>query len=179
LQVIPYAFIVTSGTTSFDIGELIQSTLALFRARVAVLKVVVETHIPPGIIVSAPQGEIRQVIVNLIGNSLDAMPQGGRLVVRIREFINHHTGKLCVRLTIADTGFGMPPDVLKRVFEAFYTTKGMSGNGLGLWLSSEIMKKCGSTMRVRSAVGQGTVFHVSLRGSDEQRLTPSSSTLRI
>lgn len=58
----------------------------------------------------------------------------------------------------------MDPGILSRVFEAFYTTKGAAGNGLGLWPSLEIMKKCGSSMRVRSAVGRGTVFHLSLEG---------------
>jgi signal transduction histidine kinase len=64
----------------------------------------------------------------------------------------------------ADTGVGMSPEVQNRVFEAFYTTKGTTGNGLGLWLSLEIMKKCGSSMRVWSALGRGTVFHLSLVG---------------
>jgi signal transduction histidine kinase len=126
----------------------------------------VETRFSAGILVSASQGELRQVIANLIGNALDAMPNGGRLVVRTREFVNHNTGKLCVRLTIADTGFGMNREVVSRIFEAFYTTKGAAGNGLGLWLSLEIMKKCGSAMRVRSATNRGTVFQLSLTGVD-------------
>jgi signal transduction histidine kinase len=92
------------------------------------------------------------------------MPSGGRLILRIRRFVNHRTGKLCVRLTVADTGVGMDSEVLSRIFEAFYTTKGATGNGLGLWLSLEIMKKCGSSMQVKSAAGRGTVFHLSLEG---------------
>ena len=153
-----------SGPTSFDIGELMQSALVLLRGKILASKVKVETKIPSGILVSAIQGEIRQVIVNLIGNALDAMPGGGRLILRTREFMNHRTGKLCVRVTIADTGYGMSREVQSRIFEAFYTTKGSAGNGLGLWLSLEIMKKCGSSMQVRSAVDRGTVFHLSLVG---------------
>jgi signal transduction histidine kinase len=153
-----------SGTTSFDLNELVQSVVILFQGRISALQIKVESDLPPGIKVLAPQGELRQVIVNLIGNALDAMPKGGRLILRTHEFINYRTGKLCVRLTVADTGFGMSSEVLGRVFEAFYTTKGSSGNGIGLWLSLEIIKKCGSSMRVRSAVGKGTVFHVSLVG---------------
>ena len=78
--------------------------------------------------------------------------------------MNRHTGKLCVRLTVADTGVGMNSEVLSRVFEGFYTTRGASGTGLGLWLSLEIMKKCGSSLQVRSAVGRGTVSQLSLEG---------------
>ena len=100
-----------------------------------------EASLPRGILVSAPLGELRQVIANLVANALDAMPEGGRLILRIRQFENHRTGKLCVRLTVADTGIGMNSEVLSRVFEAFYTTKGATGTGLGLWLSLEIIKR--------------------------------------
>ena len=157
------------GVTSFDIADLAQSVLVLFQGRIALGGVRVEKDFPKGILVSAPQGELRQVIVNLIGNALDAMPHGGRLILRVREFVDHHANRFCVRLTVADTGSGMTPEVLKRIFEAFYTTKGESGTGLGLWLSLEIVRKCGSSMRVRSAKGRGTVFHLSLTG------TPASS----
>ena len=152
--------------SSFDIGELMQSALSLLRGRILASRVSVEFIIPSGILVSAVEGELRQVIVNLIGNALDAMPESGRLILRVREFMNHRTGKLCVRVTIADTGHGMSREVQSRIFEAFYTTKGAAGNGLGLWLSLEIIKKCGSSMRVKSAVGRGTVFHLSLLGVD-------------
>ena len=116
----------------------------------------------------APQGELRQVIANLVSNALDAMPEGGRLILRARRFANRHTGKTCVRPTVADADVGMDAEVLSRVFEAFYTTKGAAGNGLGLWLSLEILKKCGSSMRVRSAVGRGTVFQLSLESADDR-----------
>ena len=153
-----------SGSTAFDIAEVIDSALSLLRGRIMVSTVTVECNIPKGILVFAIQGELRQVIVNLIGNALDAMAGGGRLILRVRKFVNHRTGKPCVRLTVADTGQGMSREVQSRIFEAFYTTKGAAGNGLGLWLSLEIMKKCGSSMRVRSAVGRGTVFQLSLVG---------------
>jgi len=157
-----------AGTVSFEVGELAQSVLMLFRGRISVSRISVETHFPAGIFISAPEGELRQVIVNLIENALDAMPEGGRLILRTREFVNHNSGKLCVRLTIADTGSGMNSEVLSRIFEPFYTTKGVAGNGLGLWLTLEIMKKCGSAMRVRSAMSRGTVFQLSLTGVDAE-----------
>jgi signal transduction histidine kinase len=102
-----------AGATSFEVGEITQSVLTLFRGRISSPKVIVETHFPAGICVSVPLGEFRQVVVNLIENALDAMPNGGRLILRTREFVNHNTGKLCVRLTIADTGFGMNSEVLR------------------------------------------------------------------
>jgi PAS domain S-box-containing protein len=153
-----------AGTAAFDLADLVDSVLSLFRARIATSRVSVEAGLPSGVLVSASQGELRQVIANLIANALDAMPHGGRLILRSRKFLNRNTGKPCVRLTIADTGVGMTPDVLNRIFDAFYTTKGSAGTGLGLWLSLEILKKCGSAMQVRSTVGRGTVFHLSLHG---------------
>jgi signal transduction histidine kinase len=72
------------------------------------------------------------------------------------------TGEKCVRLSVADTGIGMAPEVVARVFEAFYTTKGVSGTGIGLWLSQEIIKKCGSRIHVKSSPGRGTVFSMYL-----------------
>jgi signal transduction histidine kinase len=67
----------------------------------------------------------------------------------------------------------MPPEVVKRIFEAIYPTKGETGTGLGLWLSLEIIKKCGSSMKVKSAEGRGTVFHLSLIGSSRKSLVES------
>jgi signal transduction histidine kinase len=98
-----------------------------------------EASLPRGLFfVSASKGELRQVIANLVENALDAMPTGGRLILRARQFVNHRTGKLCVRLTVADTGVGMSPEVLSRVFEAFYTTKAPleMGSGFGSVLRS-------------------------------------------
>ena len=167
-----------AGTTSFDLGDLAETVVNLFRGRIVASRVTLEASLPRGILVSAPRSELRQVIANLVSNALEAMPEGGRLILRIRQFVNHHTGKLCVRLTVADTGIGMNSEVLSRVFEAFYTTKGATGTGLGLWLSLEIIKKCGSSMKVKSTFGRGTVFHISLEGveptSDSMRTTEAT-----
>ena len=103
------------------------------------------------------------MLVNLIGNAIDAMPEGGRLYIRSRTFL-HAVGSLQpgVHLFIADTGTGMNTAVLKRLFEPFFTTKGTSGTGLGLWLSQEILRKHGFKLTVRSRPRTGTVFHLSM-----------------
>ena len=121
----------------------------------------VQKELDPGVAVLAPRGELRQVLVNLVGNALDAMPKGGRLVLRARD-LTGRTGEKCVRISVADTGIGMAPEVVSRVFEAFYTTKGVTGTGIGLWLSQEIIKKCGSRIHVKSSQGRGTVFSMYL-----------------
>ncbi len=106
------------------------------------------------------EGEIAQVLSELISNALDAMPAGGRLVVRSRESTNCTTGQRGLTLTIADTGTGISPVTRARIFEAFFTTKGIGGVGLGLWISSEIVERHQGSLRIRSSQGathRGTV----------------------
>ena len=111
-------------------------------------------------------GEIRQVLNNLMGNAIDAMhPGGGRLLLRSRDGHNWRTGHAGLVLTVADTGQGMAPATLKKIFEAFYTTKGIGGTGLGLWVSQEIVARHHGKLLVRSSQSQshhGTVFTLFL-----------------
>ena len=155
------------GIVAVDIRSLIDSTLLVFHRRISGLQVHVQKELGPRVAVLAPQGELRQVLVNLISNALDAMPKGGRMVLRARD-LTGRTGERCVRLSVADTGVGMAPEVVARVFDAFYTTKGVSGTGIGLWLSQEIIKKCGSRIHVKSSQGRGTVFSMYLSASSVQ-----------
>ena len=114
----------------------------------------------------AMAGELRQVILNLIGNALDALDRGGRLKIRVSNAREHrNAGRFGVRLTVADTGSGICPEIRKTLFEPFVSTKGDTGTGLGLWISSEIVKRHGGKIQVRSsALSQSswTVFSVFL-----------------
>ena len=165
------------GTTAFDLCELIASVLVLFHSRIALLGIEVQEDLPRNVRVFAPQGELRQVFVNLIGNALDAMPHGGRLLFRVRVSRDWNAPQASaprIRITVADTGEGMPPDVLAKIFQAFYTTKGEAGTGIGLWLTLEILRKCGSRIRVRSTAGRGSVFQFSL-----PQAAPSESAVAL
>jgi PAS domain S-box-containing protein len=111
------------------------------------------------------EGEIRQVLSNLIGNSLDAMGKGGALTLRSREGTNWQSGEKGVLVTIADTGVGMSAAVQQKLFNPFFTTKGQTGTGLGLWISEQIVSRHNGAMRVRSSQSQhhhGTVFTLFL-----------------
>lgn len=151
------------GISRVGMSALIQSVMGLFQRRIAIRGVEIDLSCDEEIEVKAYQGELRQVLVNLIGNALDAMPEGGRLHINCRTF-SQAVGSLTprVEVSIADTGCGMAPEVLERAFEPFYTTKGNAGTGLGLWLSREILKKHGFTLKVRSKLQQGTVFSISM-----------------
>jgi signal transduction histidine kinase len=89
------------------------------------------------------------------------MPFGGRLLIRSRKGRDWKTKKPGLVLTIADNGAGIPPAVRKHIFDAFFTTKGTAGNGLGLWVSQEIVDRHHGKLRVRStqrAGRNGTTF---------------------
>ena len=111
------------------------------------------------------EGEIRQVFNNLVANAIDAMPHGGRLLLRSRNATHPLSGEPGIVITVADTGSGIPPESLRRIFEPFYTTKDLGGTGLGLWISSDIVHRHRGHLRVRSSIAphlRGTVFTVFL-----------------
>ena len=142
--------------------DLIGESLLVYQGRLVNSNVTVEKRKRAVRPVSCFDGEIRQVLTNLIGNAIDAMPRGGRLLVRSREARHGVTGERGLVLTVADTGSGMSEAVRRRIFDPFYTTKGIGGTGLGLWVTSEIVGRHRGTMRVRSKVGRGTVFTLFL-----------------
>ncbi len=111
------------------------------------------------------ESEVRQVISNLVRNAMDAMwITGGRLIVRSRPGTEWRHGRRGVVITVADTGAGMSRDTRDRLYTAFFTTKGIGGTGLGLWVSSGIVQRHNGRLLVRSrkratAGGlSGTVF---------------------
>ena len=124
-------------------------------------------------------GELRQVILNLIGNALDATNPGGTLKIRVSNTREHRNGsRPGVRLTVADTGSGIAPEIRTTLFEPFVSTKGDTGTGLGLWISSEIVRRHSGTIRVKSSnLSQptGTVFSVflPLEQKDSHRSVPA------
>lgn len=147
------------GPSRVGLKPLIDSVLGLVQGRIVIRGIELEYVCAEDAEVNTSQGELRQVILNLIGNALDAMPEGGKLRVHCRAFPKAvGDRKPGVRLWIADTGSGMSPEVLQRAFEPFYTTKGSAGTGIGLWLSKEIVKKHGFKLSVRSKPRRGTVF---------------------
>jgi PAS domain S-box-containing protein len=146
--------------------SLLREVMTMHQGRIMNCGVQVEERLRSTCPVLCFEGEIRQVLSNLIGNATDAMQSSaGHLFVRSRDGHNWKTGETGLILTVADTGPGMSSKTLKRVFEAFYTTKGMSGTGLGLWVSQEIVARHHGELRVRSSEAtnhHGTVFALFL-----------------
>jgi signal transduction histidine kinase len=152
-------------------AKLIDATLPLYQGRISNARVHVERRDRACRPVMCLDGEIRQVLSNLIGNAVDAMSGSERrLVIRSREGRNWKTGERSVILTIADTGSGMSPDTIFHIFEPFFTTKGSKGTGLGLWISREIVARHRGSLKVKSRQAEhrsGTVFTLSLPCDDE------------
>jgi len=121
-----------------SIAALLDSVLLLYHGRLAGSDTVVEHRYRNAAPLTCYPGELRQVFANLIGNAFDAMRGGGRLLVRERPATHPRTGEDGVRITVADTGEGMSEDVKAHLFEAFQSTKGLNGSGLGLWISKEL-----------------------------------------
>jgi len=155
-----------SKPTFVQLNETVDSALILYQARLTYAEVAIERDFRecPPILVMA--GELRQVILNLIGNALDASSRGGKLKIRVSNTREHWNGGCPgIRLTVADTGSGIKPEIRKTLFEPFVSTKGDTGTGLGLWISSEIVKRHSGNIQVRSsALSQSswTVFSVFL-----------------
>ncbi len=149
-----------------QITEVVDSALVIYQSRLTSAGIVIKRDFRENSPVFAKAGELRHMVLNLIGNSLEAIEREGMLKIRVsntREFRNG--ARHGVRLTIADTGSGIQPAIRPKLFDPFVSTKGDTRTGLGLWVSSEIVRRHGGTIQVKSKVPPpfgGTVFSVFL-----------------
>ncbi len=159
-------------------GELLDSVLSLYPARINSLKLQVERRYDADLDLFCYAGELRQVFANLVGNAIDASSPNGRLILRARPSRSwKDPAQRGIRFVVADTGSGMEPTVRKRIFEAFFTTKEITGTGLGLWVSKEIVEKHRGLIHVRSYAASGgqpsgTVFQIFI--PDDSNLAASA-----
>jgi PAS domain S-box-containing protein len=125
-------------------------------------------------------GELRQILSNLLANSLDACASGSTIRIGASSARDpRDLSRPGVRITIADTGFGIPAKHLESIFEPFFTTKKDTGTGLGLWVSRELVEKHGGSLRVRSRTSDpfcGTVFSIFLPNQGRLHAIDSLST---
>jgi len=150
-----------------DVHDLIGSVLDLLDRRLRQQGIAVERRFRTVPQVLAHDGEIREVLANLVGNAIDALPLGGRLILRTSSAFDWRTSTPGIRITVADDGTGMDPAIRQRIFEPFFSTKGITGTGLGLWISTEIVAKHEGRISVRSRrktghTPGGTVFALFL-----------------
>jgi signal transduction histidine kinase len=149
-----------------DINRLIEESEALVEKHLMQNRVKLENDLDaqlPLVIASADQ--LRQVLLNLMLNGMQAMPEGGTIFVSTRvsrgadpEFLMSDS----VHIQIRDTGKGIAEENLPHIFEPFFSTKDEKGTGLGLWVSQGIVQAHGGSIKLRSREGRGTVFSVAL-----------------
>ena len=137
-------------------GELVQETFKMLDLELEASNIEIENRIMDNSpMIEVDPDQIRQVLLNIFRNALEAMPKGGKLTVSSSLSADYYT------ISIADTGIGIEKKNLEKLFTAFFTTKS-SGSGLGLAISSRIIKSHGGTIGLSSKKGEGTVFHVTL-----------------
>jgi signal transduction histidine kinase len=151
-----------------DVNQLLESVLALVYKRVQQsgiqLRADLESNLPK---IVATADHIKQVFLNVVLNALDAMPDGGELVVTTRlvvvpeRILSLLPETQQVEIRFADTGLGIATEDLSRIFDPFFTRK-PKGTGLGLSISYDIVERHGGTIEVESAPGQGTIFTIRL-----------------
>jgi signal transduction histidine kinase len=149
---------------TFRPTEVLENMFTLLQRKLVAKGIVCERDYLTDAQITAVEGEIRQVLWNLLNNSLDAVSVGGRIKLRVSNNLSelHNPG---VRITVADDGHGIAPNRIPLLFEPFFTTK-TDGTGLGLWVVNQIIKKHHGAVRVRSRTNPeghaGTVFSVFL-----------------
>ncbi len=147
-----------------DLARLIDDALVLLEREMNKYRIRVERQIEPVPLALASGNQIQQVLLNLLINARQAMPNGGLLLIRLSS----DAANQMVDLTIRDSGSGIPADKLRKIFEPFYTTKsgpdatGRGGTGLGLAACREIIEAHRGRIRVESTEGKGTAFIVKL-----------------
>ena len=146
-----------------NINQLINAALLLIGDQLRKVDINVETNLSPTLPrIMGDAIALERVLINLLSNARDAMPQGG-VVMITSGLLNDRPGWL--HLTVADTGPGIPPDSLDKVFNLLYTTKA-TGSGLGLWLSRRIVHEHDGRIEVQSEPGRGTTFTITLPTED-------------
>lgn len=154
----------TSGQEPTDLVRLVEETLLLLEREMNKYRIAVEKRFQPIPQAQVNGNQIQQVLLNLLINARQAMPGGGRLVIKLL----HDAENEMVDLVVRDYGCGIPPDKLPRIFDAFFTTKsgpdasGKGGTGLGLSMCRDIVEAHHGRIRVDSTVGKGTAFTIKL-----------------
>ncbi len=152
------------------LSEVLESVMALFRNKLMASDVAVEVRAEREASVACMPSETQQIFANLVSNAVDAMPRGGRLVIRLRPsqaWRDRATAGM--RVTFLDSGVGMDRATMRRIFEPFFTTKTETGTGLGMWVVAQLVERHHGEVRVWStqrAQGSGTAFSLFLPFQD-------------
>lgn len=148
-----------------SLAAVLEQSMVLLEREMQKYRISVEQEIEPDLPeVNAIGNQIQQVLMNLLINARQAMPDGGRLIIRLKNNPENNS----VDLSVRDFGPGIPADCLRKIFDPYFTTKcgpdetGKGGTGIGLSTCKSIIENHGGKMRVESSVGKGTCFTLML-----------------
>jgi two-component system NtrC family sensor kinase len=155
-----------SSPVEIRIGELVDDVLALNNRALVDKNLHVRKNWTTSLLIKGFPAQLRQVFSNLVRNAIEASFPNGEIRINISPTsLGRDLTERAVRVTVADHGVGIPPENMKRIFDAFFTTKDLKGSGVGLWLSSSIVQEHGGYIRARSCtgrIGSGTSLSVVL-----------------
>jgi signal transduction histidine kinase len=146
-----------------NVADLMREVVSIYERKLRYKQVQAHIYADKELMLYTRQGELKQALSNLIANAIDASHEGGTLWLRARKTRHWGNGEGMdegVRITLADNGSGMTPEVQRRIFVPFFTTKADVGTGIGLWMTRKLVEKQGGSMRFRSRQGEraGTVM---------------------
>ncbi len=141
----------SSKPTMLQIEKILEEILAIYERKLKSQRVTVKTDIEPDLKIVALEGELKQVLSNLLTNAIDASIDGGVIAIRARATRHLHCGKPGIRITVVDNGTGIPAENRQRLFTPFFTTKKTVGTGLGLWITRDLLRKRGGNIRLHSS----------------------------
>jgi PAS domain S-box-containing protein len=150
----------SSRKTEINLGVLFEDVISLYKGRFAGARIDARCEINGTGIFECYDSEMRQVLVNLVSNAFDAMRHGGRLLLRSRDTQMWPSGAHAIRISVVDDGCGFSAEACDHLYEPFFSTKGINGAGLGLWISKDLVMRNGGTLRVRTSTrarGHGTI----------------------
>jgi len=146
------------------VSGVVEDVLAIYERKVRYKDLKMERRIEPGLAICTAQGELKQIISNLIANAIDASARAGRIIVHARASRDFRSNRPGIRITVADAGAGIAREDRNKVFAPFFTTKKDVGTGLGLWITKDLLEKKGGHIRFRSRDSEpfGTVMSIYL-----------------
>jgi PAS domain S-box-containing protein len=146
------------------VKQVVEDVLAIYERKFRYKRLVVQQEVDPDLMAHTLQGELKQILSNLVANAIDASSDQGKIIIRARAANDYRIGRPGIRIIVADTGSGVPDNNKPKIFTPFFTTKKEIGTGLGLWITRDLLEKKGGHIRFRSRISEpsGTVMSVYL-----------------
>jgi len=167
----------TATPVQVDLRGLIEDVLTVYQTKLNGYKIAVDCRFDNHRPIVVNKGELVQVLSNVIANSIDAMAQGGVLQVQIGETTNLQ--REGVQIAIRDNGTGIQQEHLSKIFDAFFTTKGNLGTGIGLWVAKQLIEKQHGQIAITSCTdpeNSGTTLNIFLPFADPQSADPAEDS---